>query len=136
MCTFIDTVPGGGWVAPAHRSMSDMSSRKNKKEKKHEKVLTFNRVCAIMNLQIKEECKMNAKEIVSEIMKKRGFTNASLAKKLNYPTASGVSERLRGKQDMRADTLVKFLEAMDCEVVIRSKLSDKMEWTIDIKEAE
>ena len=77
---------------------------------------------------------MNAKQIVSEIMKKRGFTYVSLAKKLKYPTPSGVSERLRGKQDMRADTLVKFLEAMDCEVVIRSKLSDKMEFTIGISE--
>ena len=77
---------------------------------------------------------MNAKQIVSEIMKKRGFTNAALAEKLNYPTASGVSERLRGKQDMRADTLVKFLEAMDCEVIIRSKLSDKMEFKVEISE--
>jgi hypothetical protein len=66
----------------------------------------------------------------SEIMKKRGFTNKSLSEKLKYPAPSGVSERLRGKQDMRADTLVKFLEAMDCEVVIRSKLSDKLEYII------
>jgi transcriptional regulator with XRE-family HTH domain len=77
---------------------------------------------------------MNAKQIVSEIMKKRGFTNAALAEKLKYPTASGVSERLRGKQDMRVDTLVKFLDAMDCEVVIKSKLNDKLEWKIDMKE--
>lgn len=77
---------------------------------------------------------MNAKEIVSEIMKKRGFTNAALAEKLNYPTTSGVSERLRGKQDMRADTLVKFLEAMDCELVIRSKLTPKFEYTVGVSE--
>ena len=75
---------------------------------------------------------MNGKQIVSEIMKKRGFTNAALAEKLKYPTASGVSERLRGKQDMRVDTLAKFLEAMDCEVIVRSKLTDKLEWTINV----
>lgn len=75
---------------------------------------------------------MNAKQIVSEVMKKRGFTNAALAEKLNYPTASGVSERLRGKQDMRVDTLVKFLDAMDCKVVIRSKLNDKLEWDVEL----
>ena len=75
---------------------------------------------------------MNAKQIVTEVMKKRGFTNAALAEKLKYPTASGVSERLRGKQDMRVDTLAKFLEAMDCEVIIRSKLSDKLEWKVDL----
>ena len=75
---------------------------------------------------------MNGKEIVAEVMKKRGFTNAALAKKLDYPTPSGVSERLRGKQDMRVDTLAKFLEAMDCEVIIRSKLNDKMEWKVEV----
>ena len=75
---------------------------------------------------------MNGKQIVTEIMKKRGHTFASLAKSLGYPTASGVSERVRGKQDMRADTLVKFLEAMDCEVIIKSKLNDKMEWKIEL----
>ena len=79
---------------------------------------------------------MNAKQIVSEIMKKRGFTKAALAEKLNYSTASGVSERLRGKQDMRVDTLVQFLEAMDCEVIIKSKLNDKMEWTVELNQEE
>lgn len=79
---------------------------------------------------------MNGKQIVSEIMKMRGYTNAALADKLNYPTVSGVSERLRGKQDMRVDTLVKFLEAMDCEVIVKSKLNDKTVWTIDGKQEE
>ena len=77
---------------------------------------------------------MNAIQIVSEVMKKRGFTNAALAKKLGYSTASGVSERLRGKKDMRVDTLVQFLEAMDCEVIIKSKIGDKEQWTVNVKE--
>lgn len=79
---------------------------------------------------------MNAKQIVSEVMKKRGFTNKALSEKLKYPTPSGVSERLRGKQDMRVDTLVKFLEAMDCEVIIKSKLSDRTEWIIEVGQEE
>ena len=79
---------------------------------------------------------MNGKEIVAEVMKKRGFTNAALAKKLNYPTPSGVSERLRGKQDMRVDTLAKFLDAMDCEVIIRSRIGDKETWTVEIDSEE
>lgn len=77
---------------------------------------------------------MNSKSIVKDIMKMRGMTNATLAEKLGYATASAVSERLRGKQDMRVDTLIKFLEAMDCEVVIRSKLSDKSKWTVTAEE--
>ena len=74
---------------------------------------------------------MNGKKTVVEIMKARGFTNELLSKKLGYKTASGVSERLRGVQDMRVDTLVKFLEQMDCELIIRSTTKDKKEWKVD-----
>ena len=74
---------------------------------------------------------MNGKKTVVEIMKVRGFTNELLSKKLGYKTVSGVSERLRGVQDMRVDTLVKFLEQMDCELIIRSTLKDKAEWKVD-----
>ena len=74
---------------------------------------------------------MNGKKTVVEIMKARGFTLELLSKKLGYKTASGVSERLRGTQDMRVDTLVKFLEQMDCELIIRSTTKDKLEWKVD-----
>ena len=74
---------------------------------------------------------MNGKKTVVEIMKTRGFTNELLAKKLGYKTTSGVSERLRGSQDMRVDTLVKFLDQMDCELIIRSTTKDKLEWKLD-----
>ena len=74
---------------------------------------------------------MNGKNTVLEIMKVRGFTYDLLSKKLGYKTASGVSERLRGTQDMRVDTLVKFLEQMDCELIIRSTTKDKKEWKVD-----
>ena len=75
---------------------------------------------------------MNAKEIVSKVMEKRGFTNSALAKKLGFSTPSGVSERLRGKQDMRVDTLAKFLDAMDCDVIIRSRIGNKESWKVEI----
>ena len=83
---------------------------------------------------------MKSADIVKEIMKQRGHTYESLASSLGYVTtnngkskgrANMVSERLRGKQEMRVDTLVKFLDAMDCEVVIRSRLKDKRQWVID-----
>lgn len=74
---------------------------------------------------------MNGKEVVAQVMKLRGISGTLLAKKLGYATQSGVSERLRGTQDMRADTLAKFLNAMDCEIIVRSKLDDKKKWVID-----
>lgn len=68
--------------------------------------------------------KTNDCEIVREIMKRKGFTFKTLADKLGYPNHSSVSEKLRVGSSQRTDTLVAFLEAMDCELVIRSKLRD------------
>ena len=74
---------------------------------------------------------MNGKKAVVEIMKAKGYTSKLLAEKLGYTTVSGVTERLRGAQDMRVDTLVKFLEQMDCELIIRSRTEDKLVWKVD-----
>lgn len=74
---------------------------------------------------------MTGKEVVEKVMKLRGMSSPVLADKLGYSHPSGVTERLRGSQDMRADTLAKFLEAMDCEIIIRSKLDDRTKWVIN-----
>ncbi len=85
---------------------------------------------------------MNSKDTVKEIMKIRGHNYRTLAEKLGYTNqngdalASGVSERLRGTQEMRVDTLVKFLEALDCELIIKSKTADKQEWKITLEDKE
>ena len=76
---------------------------------------------------------MTGKEILVELMETRGMSQTALAAKLGYSNQSGVSERLRGKQDMRADTLAKFLSALDCKLIVRSTLNDKKEWIIDTK---
>ena len=75
---------------------------------------------------------MTAKEIVKEIMKMRGHTLESLREKLGYKGVTAVANRLNDKatKDMSVDTLVKFTAAMDCEVVVRSKLADKQEWVV------
>ena len=75
---------------------------------------------------------MNSKKIVREIMKLRGHTFESLAKKMGFELPNRVSERLRGTTEMRVDTLVKFLAEMDCELVIKSKLQDKDEWVVSL----
>ena len=66
------------------------------------------------------------KETIREVMKAKGFTNALLAEKCGYNTPSGVSTKFERKT-MNVDTLIKFLEAMDCELVIRS---NKSEWVL------
>ena len=77
---------------------------------------------------------MNGKNVVRQVMKLRGISGRVLAEKLGYAAGSGVTERLRNEQDMRTDTLAKFLEAMDCEIIVRSKLGDKKQWVINGKD--
>ena len=69
------------------------------------------------------------KKTIREVMNAKGFTNALLAEKCGYNTPSGVSTKFERKT-MNVDTLIKFLEAMDCELVIRSKTTDKSEWVL------
>jgi len=74
---------------------------------------------------------MKAKLIVKELMKKRGHTHESLSKKLGYANASCTSRLVNREGDMSISVLLKFLEAMDCELVIKSKLDDKTIWKVD-----
>ena len=71
---------------------------------------------------------MTIKEVIRSIMDSRGFSNSTLAEKMGYKTPTGISERLRG--NMRVDVLLKMLDSMDCELVVRSKLADKSQWVI------
>lgn len=76
---------------------------------------------------------MNVKTIISQIMKNKDITTIALSEKLGYNYPSGVTERLRGKKGIRDDVIVKFLEAMNCELIIRDKES-KQEWTVTVDE--
>lgn len=69
---------------------------------------------------------MDEKEIVRDIMRIHGLTQAGLAERTGYSTSSGVSEALNRKR-MSVDILVKLVSAMGCEVVVRSK---DYEWVI------
>lgn len=75
-------------------------------------------------------------------MKVRGHNYRTLAEKLGYITQNGdvlptgVANRLSGAQEMRVDTLVKFLAELDCELIIKSRTADKQEWKITLDEKE
>jgi hypothetical protein len=73
---------------------------------------------------------MKPNEAIREIMKLRGHSNQSLAKKLGKPTASYVGNHLSRENGMRVDKFLEMIEAMDCELVIRNKLNVKDEWVI------
>ncbi len=77
----------------------------------------------------KQKESLTLKDILKEIKSAKGYTNASLAEKCGYATASGISTKLEGADTIRIDTLIKILDAMDCELVIRDKAGDE-EWRI------
>ena len=73
---------------------------------------------------------MKPNETIKNIMKARGFSNNTLAAKLGKSTASAVSNALSRENGMRIDTFLEMLDAMDCELVVKSKLKDKTEWVV------
>ena len=76
---------------------------------------------------------MNEKEIVKEVMAMRGWSQATLAKEAGFKQQSNVTGLLnRGASGMRTDNLVKMLNALGCEVVIRDKMGSGKEWTVEL----
>ena len=65
---------------------------------------------------------MNEIEAVKFLMKSKHVSNAVLADKLGYTTASAVSNRLQSKT-MTVETLLKLLDALGCELIVRDKSS-------------
>ena len=81
---------------------------------------------------------MNSKDTLKEIIKLRGYSYGAIAKKLGYISKSGVvlstgvRNRLFGAQEMRVDTLIKFLDALDCKLIIESNTADNSRWIISL----
>ena len=72
---------------------------------------------------------MNEIEIVKALMKAKGMSGKTLAEKMGYNTASGVTNRLQSKT-MTVEKLIEMLDAMDCELVIKNKVGDKETFTV------
>lgn len=76
---------------------------------------------------------MNEKEIVKEVMAMRGWSQATLAKEAGFKAQSNVTGLLnRGESGMRIDNLLKMLNAMGCEIVVRDKMGSGKEWTVKL----
>ena len=85
---------------------------------------------------------MNEKEILREVMRIKGYNQTLVAAKAGFKYQSNVAEMLRSK-NMRVDNLIRLLETMDCELVVRSKTGvqrpdgtgmHKPEWVVTITE--
>ena len=75
---------------------------------------------------------MKVGEIVKSIFKDRNVSYLTVAQKLGYKHASAVSNRLDDKRSLQVDNLLNILQALDCELVIRSTTKDKTEWIVSL----
>ena len=73
---------------------------------------------------------MNEIEIVRTLLKSKKVSHAVLAQKLGFATPTGVSNRLQGRS-MTVEGLVKMLDALDCELIIRNKIGEKETWVVE-----
>lgn len=73
---------------------------------------------------------MTTKQAVVDVLKERRMTQADLASKAGYSAQSSISTSLN-RSAMQIDTLLRFLDALDCEIVIRDKSKYHKEWIID-----
>lgn len=81
---------------------------------------------------------MNEKTIIREAMAACGWTQETLANKLQYKSQSGIAARLRGEKSMRVDTFVKMLEVMGYEVIVKSTSPtlNKNKWVVTASDGE
>lgn len=63
---------------------------------------------------------MNEKELLLVLMKETGINKTTLSDLAGYKSKSAVTEILN-RQGMRVEILVKLLEALGCELVVRYK---------------
>lgn len=63
---------------------------------------------------------MTSNEIIFHFMRKYGYTSDEMAEKLNLASRRSVNQTLN-QQNMLISTLIRYLDAMGCEVVVRNK---------------
>lgn len=73
---------------------------------------------------------MNEIEIVKKLMTAKGKSGAFIAEKLGYNTPSAVTNRLQSKT-MTVEVLIKLLDALDCELIIKNKADSKESFVVD-----
>lgn len=64
---------------------------------------------------------MQANEVVKALMSDQKITQGEMTGLLGMKSQSGVSQALN--RDMRISMLIRFLDCMDCELVVREKRS-------------
>ena len=72
---------------------------------------------------------MKSSEIIKEVMKENGFSQAKLADVAGYKSQVNISGILNRNNSIKTDVFVQLLSAMECELIVRDPKTGK-EWTV------
>lgn len=72
---------------------------------------------------------MKSSEIIKEVMKSNGFSQAKLAEAAGYKSQVNISGILNRNNSIKTDVLVQLLSAMNCELIVRDPKTGK-EWDV------
>lgn len=75
---------------------------------------------------------MTGKDIIKDIMKLRKWSQAKLAQEAGYKGQSNVTGILNRYDSLNVSNMVKMVEAMGCEVIVRDKMGSGQEWKVEI----
>lgn len=73
---------------------------------------------------------MDLQSILKALINARGYTYKVIGELLGGKTTQAISDRLNKRSSMSVDTLLKFLDILGCELVIRDKNEKKDIWVI------
>ena len=76
---------------------------------------------------------MTDKELIRELLKLRGWSQADLAHEAGFPSQSNIAGLLNNnKSGMRFDNLYRLIHAMGCEIVVKDKMGSGKEWKVEL----
>lgn len=73
---------------------------------------------------------MDLQSILKALINSRGYTYKVLGELLGGKTTQAISDRLNKRSSMSVNTLLTFLDALGCELVIRDKNEKRDVWVI------
>jgi transcriptional regulator with XRE-family HTH domain len=73
---------------------------------------------------------MDLQSVLKALINARGYTYKTIGTLLGGKTTQAISDRLNKRSSMSVDTLLKFLDILGCELVIRDKNEKKDVWVI------
>ena len=74
---------------------------------------------------------MTEKQLIRELLSLRGWSQQKLAEEAGFKYQSNIGSFLReDARGVRSDLLIKMLNAMGCEIIVRDKMGSKKEWIL------